>query len=185
MHPLQSRNQIQLAGVGGIVKAGGQVAENIKAMIHPPHHHVLVLGQPRAMVAQRAAAALIVTTAVNPDHHGTLAAVVHSLGPDIQVQAIFARAERGRGMQDTEILQLLYTARAVRLRSEVPVLKSIADARPWLRRLWGHKAIGAAGWRAIRNSFEGMHAIDDAAAELAASSGDDGSAGAIGGCTSS
>src|SRR5258708_13675285 len=143
-------------------------------MIHAHHHHILVLGQTRAIVAQCAAAPLIVTTAVNPDHDGTLAAVVYSLGPDIQVQAIFAGTERGRGMQDTEILQLLYAARPIRLRSDVPILKHLADARPWLRRLWGHEAVGAAGWRTIWNSFEGVHAIDDAAAELAASSGDDG-----------
>src|ERR1019366_5377343 len=72
---------------------------------HRDDHHILMLGQACAVVANGAARSLVEAAAMEPDHHGTLARAVRSGRPNVQIQTVFAEITAIAGSQNVEELQ--------------------------------------------------------------------------------
>ena len=95
-HALQCLHDVQhahVAGAGEFIApkiAQECEAHDIEAMIDGHHDHVAALAQVGAIVARRGTGAGLKAAAVNPEHHGALAAVGEPASPHVQDQAILA-----------------------------------------------------------------------------------------------
>ena len=94
--PAQGQDQIEDADVARIGErlaadlGQEQVAEHVQAVVHGHHRHVAAAAQAGAVGFDLVAGAARVAAGVEPDEHGTLAAVAQARRPDVQVQAVFA-----------------------------------------------------------------------------------------------
>src|SRR5262249_13131527 len=155
-HPLQRGHEVLLPSVGGVCEIRStdfgqiKIAQRVQPVIDGHRDDVLTQRQSRAVIAGRAARALIKTAAVDPDHDGTLAPVIDSTSPDVEVETVFAGIASVGRPKDAEKLSLLLAARTVRLRRVMTEFKRVAHASPRFGRLWRHEAIRAASRRAIR-----------------------------------
>src|SRR5262245_34054718 len=99
-------------------------------MIDRDDDDILMLRQACAIVANRAACALIKTAAVKPDHHRSLAPVTHAVRPHVEVKAILAGVVWFGRPKHFEELALLLATRTIRLWGVMPELECIAHTRP-------------------------------------------------------
>src|SRR5262245_7495082 len=136
-----------------------EIAQHVQPVIDRHSDDVLAQRQPRAVVADRTASALIETAAMEPDHYGTLAPVIDAASPDVEVETVFAGVASVRRPEDGEELALLLAAWAVRLRGVMAEFKGVAHSGPRFGRFWRHEAIRAAGRSPVRYPFEDLQAI--------------------------
>src|SRR5215831_18311764 len=140
-------------------------------MVNAHEHDVLKLGQSKAVISDRCAAALIVAAAVQPHHHWTLRIVVYSFGPYVEIETIFARADPMRA-EHAEKFRLFRPALAIRLQCNRSPFECIAYASPRLRRKRRQKTARSSGRGAILNAFEDVHAVDHFPAHISSTSAD-------------
>ncbi len=170
-HPSQRRDDVLLSRVGRLRELAAedpaevQVAENVEAMIDAHADHVVIARQVLAGVAGRAAAALVVAAAVEPDHDRALAAVAEAARPHVQVEAVLALSPGGGRPQRSPEHDLLVAAGATGLRSVGTVLERVAHAGPRRFAQRRQEPALAAGRRAVGHTQESVDAVLDLAAE--------------------
>ena len=94
-HPFEREHEIEHAGVArfGETRAAEfgevEVAEDVEAVIHGNHDHVVIARQVGAVGLRARARAGAKAAAVEPDHHRPLAVVAERRGPHVEHQAVF------------------------------------------------------------------------------------------------
>src|SRR5262249_15020430 len=128
---------------------------------------ILVLSQSGAIIARCPAAALIISSAMQPDHHRALPSVAQPSGPHVQVKTVLARTCRSRRPQDAEEFELLGAALPARLRGGVTPIERVPNTGPGCGRLRRHEPLIASGRRSVWNALENVDDPLFAATDLA------------------
>ena len=159
LDPFQGLDNIQhthITGVGvlGAVAAQIQETQGIEPVVEGNHHHAVVTGQVGAVVAGLLLrGALAEAAAVQPHHHGKLAARLDAGSPYIHAEAVLAGIAvvpmHGEG------LVVVSPAGAVGMGTHRAVRTAGPHLFPRFRVCRGHKALGLA----VRDTFINVHAI--------------------------
>ena len=156
LHPLQDRDVIEDRVVARRVlgRFGRQLRMRKKPERAEPvvrrHDDDAFSGEGGAVVGRRRAGAARPGAAVDPDHHRPLVAA-RGGGPHVQVEAVFARRRRLRGVRRTGRIRLLHALRAERV--------GMPDARPRRDRLRRLPAQIADRRRREGNALVDAHAV--------------------------
>src|SRR6185369_7645007 len=94
-HPLQGKYQIQLPGVSRVGKLRSaktreiEITKSIETMVYRDDYYIAAAAQTHAVIEWARSRSVVVSAAVNVEHHRTLAPVAQAWSPHVEEETVF------------------------------------------------------------------------------------------------